>query len=134
MTKNSEWKELLRLNKKHFSSFIKDFQLSKIVSDLRVHLYGKNKCYDSLNNKSIEKRLRRNESVKFNDNMKTGQILTLQIPINPSRPNLGWREKINLIFYFYTSLWYLKKFYEGVKGLHKTFWGTTKKCKNKNLS
>ena len=92
-----------------------------MVSDLRVHHSGKNKCYDSLNNKSIEKRLRRNESVKFNDNMKTGQILTLQIPINPSRPNPGRREKINLIFYFYTSLWYLKSFCEGVKGLHKTF-------------
>ena len=104
-----------------------------MVSDLRVHLYSKNKCYDFLNNKSIEKRLRRNESVKFNDNMKTGQILTLQIPINPSRPNPGRREKINLIFYFYTSLWYLKSFYEGVKGLHKTFRGTTKKCENKNL-
>ena len=53
--------------------------------------------------------------------MKTGEIMTLQIPINPFRPNPGRREKINLIFYFYTSLWYLKSFYEGVKGLHKTF-------------
>ena len=42
--------------------------------------------------------------------------------------------KINLNFYFYTSLWCLKRFYEGLKGLHKTFWGSTKKCKNKNLS
>ena len=24
-------------------------------------------------------------------------------------------------------------FYEGLKGRHKTFWGTTKKCENKNL-
>ena len=24
-------------------------------------------------------------------------------------------------------------FYEGLKGLHKTFWGTTKKYENKNL-
>ena len=31
-----ERKELLRWNKKHFSSFLKGFQLSKIVSDLRV--------------------------------------------------------------------------------------------------
>ena len=92
-----------------------------MVSDLRVHHSGKNKCYDSLNNKSIEKRLRRNGLVKFNDNMKTRQILTLQIPINPSRPNPGRREKLSSIFYFYTSLWYLKSFYEGVKGLHKTF-------------
>ena len=28
----------LNKNKKHFSSFLKGFQLSKIVSDLRVHL------------------------------------------------------------------------------------------------
>ena len=25
-------------------------------------------------------------------------------------------------------------FYEGLKGIHKTFWRTTKKCENKNLS
>ena len=31
-----EWKELLRWNKKHLSSFLKDFQLLKIVSDFRV--------------------------------------------------------------------------------------------------
>ena len=46
----------------------------------------------------------------------------------------GRREKINLNFCFHTSLWCLKGFYEGLKGLHKTFWGTTKKCENKNLS
>ena len=40
--------------------------------------------------------------------------------------------KIKLNFYFHTSLWCLKRFYEGLKGLHKTFWDTTKKCKNKN--
>ena len=28
--------------------------------------------------------------------------------------------KIKLNFYFHTSLWYLKKFCEGLKGLHKT--------------
>ena len=42
--------------------------------------------------------------------------------------------KINLNFYFHISLGCLKKFYEGLKGRHKTFWGTTKKCENKNLS
>ena len=50
-----------------------------------------------------------------------------------TRPNPGRREKINLNFYFHTSLWCLKRFYEGLKDLHKTFWGTTKKCENKNL-
>ena len=52
--------------------------------------------------------------------------LTLPVPyilescINPSRPNPGRREAINISFYFYTSLWCLKRFYEG----------TTKKCEN----
>ena len=41
--------------------------------------------------------------------------------VNPCRPNPGRREKINLNFYFHTSLWCLKRFYEGLKGLHKTF-------------
>ena len=40
---------------------------------------------------------------------------------NRSHPNPGRREKINLNFYFQTSLWCLKRFYEGLKGLHKTF-------------
>ena len=51
--------------------------------------------------------------------------------INPSRPEPGLRKKINLSFYFHTSLWCLKRFYEGLKGLHKTFWDTTKKYENK---
>ena len=34
----SQRKELLSRNKKHFSLFLKGFQLSKIVSDLRVRL------------------------------------------------------------------------------------------------
>ena len=29
--------------------------------------------------------------------------------------------KINLNFYFHTSLWCLKGFYEGIYGLHKNF-------------
>ena len=40
---------------------------------------------------------------------------------NLSRPDPGRREKINVNLYFHTSLWYLKGFYEGLKGLHKTF-------------
>ena len=54
--------------------------------------------------------------------------------VNPSHRDPRWREKINLNFYFHTSLWCLKRFYEGLKGLHKTFWGTTKEYENKNLS
>ena len=58
----------------------------------------------------------------------------LSLVKDPSRPNAGRREKINLKFYFHTSLWCLKRFYEGFKGFRKTFRGTTKKCKNKNLT
>ena len=42
--------------------------------------------------------------------------------------------KIKLNFYFYTSFWGLKRFYKGLKRLRKTFWDTTKKCENKNLT
>ena len=60
-------------------------------------------------------------------------IMFISSVINPSRPDPGRREKINLNFYFHTSLWCLKTFYEGLKGLDKTFWDTTKKCENKNV-
>ena len=52
---------------------------------------------------------------------------------NLSCPDPGRREKINLHFYFRTFLWCLQRFNEGLKGLYKTFWSTTKKRKNKNL-
>ena len=44
---------------------------------------------------------------------------------NPSRPKPGQRKKIKLNFYFNTSLWYLKRFYEGLyDGLYwNLFWG-----------
>ena len=41
--------------------------------------------------------------------------------ISPKRPNPGQSEKIKLNFYFRTSLWCLKRFYEGLKGIHNTF-------------
>ena len=43
------------------------------------------------------------------------------IRINPFPDDPGRREKFNLKFYFHTSLWCIKRFYEGLKGLHKTF-------------
>ena len=64
---------------------------------------------------------------KLSDNSNKGDF-------NPSIPIPDDEKKINLNFYFRTSLWYLQRFYEGLKGLHKTFWGTTKKYENKNLS
>ena len=57
----------------------------------------------------------------------TISILTLPVPIQDEE------KKIKLNFHFHTSLWCLKRFYEGLKGLHKTFWGTTK-CENENLT
>ena len=53
-------------------------------------------------------------------------MLTIPVPIQCKK------EKIELNIYFYTFLWCLNRFYEGL--LHKTLEGTTKKCKNKNLS
>ena len=41
--------------------------------------------------------------------------------VNPSRPDPGRREKINLNFYFHTSFWCLIRFYEDRRGLYKTF-------------
>ena len=35
-------------------------------------------------------------------------------PFNPSHPNPGRREKFKLNFYSHTSLWCLKRFYEGL--------------------
>ena len=57
-------------------------------------------------------------------------LLTLKDPFISE----SFEIKIELNFYFHTSLWCHKRFYEGLKGLHKTFWGTTKKCENKNLT
>ena len=48
------------------------------------------------------------------------------------RPNPGRRKKINLNFYFHTSLSCLKRS-QGPQVPHKTFWGTTKKCENNNF-
>ena len=51
---------------------------------------------------------------------------------NPTLPvpfrKLYWN-KINLCFYFHTSLWCLRRFYEVLNCLHNTFWVTTKKVK-----
>ena len=52
-------------------------------------------------------------------------LLTLPVSIPDEE------RKLTEIFFFQTSLCYLKRFYEGLKGLHKTFWGTKKKCKSK---
>ena len=43
------------------------------------------------------------------------------VMVNPSRPNPGRREKIQLNFYFHISLWCLKRFFEGLCGASKGF-------------
>ena len=64
-----------------------------------------------------------------------GKLVSIKVVMfNPSRPKSGRREKIKLKFYFRFSLWCFKRFYEGRKGLCKTFWGTKKKCENKNFT
>ena len=42
-------------------------------------------------------------------------------------------KKTELNVYFHSSLRCLKRFYKGLKSLHKTFSGATKKCENKHL-
>ena len=54
--------------------------------------------------------------------------------LTPLVPIPDEKKKIKLDIYLHTSLWCLKRFYEGLQGLHKTFWGTRKKCENKNIS
>ena len=44
-----------------------------------------------------------------------------QCTFNPSRPDPERLEKINKNVYFHSSLWYLKRFYKGLKGLPKAF-------------
>ena len=55
------------------------------------------------------------------------------LSLNFSRSDPGQSDKINLNFYFHTFWSCFKKFYKGLKGLYKTFSGTTKKCENKKL-
>ena len=58
-------------------------------------------------------------------------LLSVLMMLNSTLSYLEMKIKLN--FYFHTSLWCLKKFYEGLKGLHKTF-SDTKKCEIKNLT
>ena len=62
------------------------------------------------------------------------EIFEITSYFNLYRPDPGRKEKNNLNFYFHTSLWCLKRLYEGLKDLHKNFCGTTKKCGNNKLS
>ena len=61
----------------------------------------------------LEKKLEKNEVIFFR--------YFLVFLINLSRPDSRRSEKINLKFHFHTSLWRRKRFYEDLKGFHKTF-------------
>ena len=57
---------------------------------------------------------------------------TLTLPTRTSRISESCiKIKINLNFYFHTPLWCLKRFYEGLKGLHKIFWAPQSSVKIK---
>ena len=55
--------------------------------------------------------------------LRTCSVLTLKDQII-SESCIEIKTKVN--FYFHTSSWCLKRFFEGLKGLHKTFWDTTR--------
>ena len=44
-----------------------------------------------------------------------------ELCFNPSRPDLGWRQKISLNFYFPSFLRCFKSFYDGLKGIWTYF-------------
>ena len=87
------------------------------TSDLLNHSYVSNDVFDAFYVDYIE-------FEKYVDE------ISLTLPA-PCILEICRKMKINVNFYFHTSLWYLKRFYEGLQGLHKTFWGNTKKCENK---
>ena len=52
---------------------------------------------------------------------------SLRVPWYPSRPD---KEKTLAAFFISQFLWCFKRFYEDLKGIHKTSWGTKKNCEN----
>ena len=79
-------------------------------------------------NDSIQYSLVQSQQWRYHNNVP--DIFT----VKPSRPNPERREKNKLNLYFHTSLWCLRRFYEGLKGLDKSFWDTTKNCENKKFN
>ena len=124
------------LNKAEFKTSFQSFDNKKVRSEILKSNFD---CTDLRTFKGIVQLICTNWKVcscqrgTFYD-QRASQSNYKKVKINPWRPNPGLKEKINLNVYFHTSLWCLKRFYEGLKGLHKTFWDTTKKCENKNLS
>ena len=104
------------------------YTLINAIDNFSSFLFG-------LNNKSLAfvHKIFTNDSKVFANPSKVFLFITLSLK-DPFISESCIEIKTELNFYFRTSLWCLKKFYEGLKGLHKTFWDTTKKCENKNLT
>ena len=71
---------------------------------------------------------------KYNVNKKLEHLTTwneiqrsLRTPWYPFRPD---KQKTLAAFFISHFLWCFKRFYEDLKGIHKTSWGTKKKCEN----
>ena len=45
-------------------------------------------------------------------------LIVIKVFVNKFRPGPGQRQKINLNFYFHTSLWCFNRFHEGLKDLY----------------
>ena len=74
-------------------------------------------------------------TVKHDYSTKIGTLFFLDFhSVRHFRPTFYLVVQIICNSFFHTSLWCIKKIYEDIQGLHKTFWGTTNKCKNKNLT
>ena len=47
------------------------------------------------------------------------EFFVRSLDTDPSSPNPGQRQKVKSNFYLHTSMWCLKRFYEGLKALRK---------------
>ena len=85
--------------------------------------------HDGLLRKSIDWFL--HDRDLHHERVKYSQLKTNRQRINPSRPDPGQKGKINLKFYFHTSLWCLKGFMEALKTFIKPFEGPQRSVKIK---
>ena len=108
-----------------------------ISDNLKKVIYGFNNILEEYINKNFEysiptAKVKRTGWQVFFWNFSARLILCFLLTL-PTLciPGSSIKIKIILIFYFHTSLWCLKSFYEGFQGIHKTFWGNTKNCEKK---
>ena len=104
-----EQKEPLRWNKKHFSSFSKDFKLPKIVSDMRVRL----KCFLVFNTHYIRNLHRALASSVYNVG-KIGKILRCFFDFKMSVVHCSWNCLLTFIYFGESQRW--SKCFEKLSG------------------